>query len=92
MLGETLIKPAALKMANLILGTAAEGKLSQIHHLNDTISDRIENIIKDILTQVVEDLISSLATFSRACGISHVFARAPTLSCRLLQKFSLFSF
>ncbi|XP_073504145.1 protein FAM200C-like [Phyllobates terribilis] len=63
-IGETLIKPAALKMANLILGTAAEGKLSQIPLSNDTISDRIECMSKDILAQVVADLISSLAKFS----------------------------
>ncbi|XP_073501335.1 protein FAM200C-like [Phyllobates terribilis] len=63
-IGETLIKPAALKMANLILGTAAEGKLSQIPLSNDTISDRIERMSKDILAQVVTDLISSPAKFS----------------------------
>lgn len=61
---ETLIKPAALKMANLILGTAAEGKLSQIPLSNDTISDRIEDMSKDTLAQVVADLISSPAKFS----------------------------
>ncbi|XP_073529589.1 protein FAM200C-like [Phyllobates terribilis] len=63
-IGETLIKPAALKMANLILGTAAEGKLSQIPLSNDTISDRIECMSKDILAQVVADLISSPAKLS----------------------------
>lgn len=51
-------------MANLILGRAAESKLSQIPLLNDTIRDRIEDMSKDILTQVVTDLISSLAKFS----------------------------
>lgn len=63
-IGETLVKPAALKMANLILGTAAEGKLSQIPLSNDTVSDRIEDMSKDILAQVVVDLISSPAKFS----------------------------
>ncbi|KAL3969146.1 gap junction alpha-4 protein [Sarotherodon galilaeus] len=63
-IGETLVKPAALKMANLILGTAAEGKLSQIPLSNDTVSDRIEDMSKDILAQVVADLISSPAKFS----------------------------
>ncbi|XP_039459195.1 protein ZBED8-like [Oreochromis aureus] len=51
-------------MANLILGTAAEGKLSQIPLSNDTVSDRIEDMRKDILAQVVADLISSPAKFS----------------------------
>lgn len=63
-IGETLIRPEALKMANLILATAAEGKLSQIPLSNDTISDRIECMSKDILAQVVADVISSPATFS----------------------------
>uniref|UniRef100_A0A3B3HNV3 Uncharacterized protein n=1 Tax=Oryzias latipes TaxID=8090 RepID=A0A3B3HNV3_ORYLA len=64
-IGETLVKPAALKMANLILGTtAAEGKLSQIPLSNDTISDRIGDMSNDILAQVVADLISSPAKFS----------------------------
>lgn len=51
-------------MANLILGTAAKGKLSQIPLSNDTISERIEDTSQDILAQVVADLISSPATFS----------------------------
>ncbi|XP_073524942.1 protein FAM200C-like [Phyllobates terribilis] len=51
-------------MANLILGTAAEGKLSKIPLSNDTISDRIECMSKDILAQVIADLISSPAKFS----------------------------
>lgn len=63
-IGETLVKPAALKMANLILGTAAENRLSQISLSNDTISERIEDMSKDILAQVVTDLISSPAKFS----------------------------
>ncbi|XP_075712853.1 protein FAM200C-like [Rhinoderma darwinii] len=63
-IGETLIKPAVLKMANIMLGKEAEVKLSQIPLSNDTISDRIEDMSKDILTQVVANLISSPAKFS----------------------------
>ncbi|XP_040275794.1 protein ZBED8-like [Bufo bufo] len=63
-IGETLIKPAVLKMANIMLGKAAEVKLSQIPLSNDTISDRIEDMSKDILAQIVADLISSPAKFS----------------------------
>ena len=63
-IGETLIKPAVLKMANIMLGKEAEVKLSQIPLSNDTISDRIEDMSKDILAQVVADLISSPAKFS----------------------------
>ncbi|XP_051957444.1 protein ZBED8-like [Xyrauchen texanus] len=63
-IGETLIKPAVLKMANIMLGKVAEVKLSQIPLSNDTINDRIEDMSKDILAQVVADLISSPAKFS----------------------------
>ncbi|XP_040275822.1 protein ZBED8-like [Bufo bufo] len=63
-IGETLIKPAVLKMANIMLGKAAEVKLSQIPLSNNTISDRIEDMSKDILAQIVADLISSPAKFS----------------------------
>ena len=41
-IGENLLKPAALKMVNIMLGKAAEDKLSQIPLSNDTISSRID--------------------------------------------------
>ncbi|KAF2348764.1 hypothetical protein FHG87_020478 [Trinorchestia longiramus] len=63
-IGETLVKPAVLKMANIMLGKEAEVKLSQITLSNDTISDRIEDMSRDILAQAVADLISSPAKFS----------------------------
>ncbi|KAF2346976.1 hypothetical protein FHG87_022269 [Trinorchestia longiramus] len=63
-IGETLVKPALLKMANIMLGKEAEVKLSKIPLSKDTISDRIEDMSKDILAQVVADLISSPAKFS----------------------------
>lgn len=63
-IGETLVKPAALKMANIMLGKAAENKLSQIPLSDDTISRRIDDMSVDILTQVVADLISSPLKFS----------------------------
>ena len=63
-IGETLVKPAALKMANIMLGKAAENKLSQIPLSNDTISSRIDDMSNDILAQVVADLISSPAKFN----------------------------
>ena len=58
------MKPAALKMANILLGKAAENKLSQIPLLNDIISNRIDKKSDDILAQIVSDLISSPAKFS----------------------------
>ena len=63
-IGETLVKLAALKMANIMLGKAAEDKLSQIPLSNDTISSRMDDLSDDILAQVVADLISSPAKFS----------------------------
>ena len=57
------MKPAALKMANIMHGKAAENKLSQIPLLNDIISNRIDKS-DDILAQIVSDLISSPAKFS----------------------------
>ncbi|XP_045120467.1 protein ZBED8-like [Portunus trituberculatus] len=51
-------------MANIMLGKAAENKLSQIPLSNDTISSRIDDMSNDILAQVVADLISSPAKFS----------------------------
>ncbi|KAF2361054.1 hypothetical protein FHG87_008189 [Trinorchestia longiramus] len=63
-IGETLVKPAVLKMANIMLGEKTEVKLSQIPLSNGTISDRIEDMSKYILAQVFADLISSPAKFS----------------------------
>ena len=51
-------------MANIMLGKAAENKLSQIPFSNDTISNRIYKESDDILAQIVSDLLSSPAKFS----------------------------
>ncbi|KAF2345244.1 hypothetical protein FHG87_024000 [Trinorchestia longiramus] len=63
-IGVTLVKPAVLKMVNIMFGKVAEVKFSQITLSNDIISNRIENMSRDILAQVVADLISSPAKFS----------------------------
>ena len=58
-IGEKLVKAAALKMANIMLGKAAENKLSRISFSNDTISNRINKISDNMLAQIVSDLILS---------------------------------
>ena len=58
------MKRAALKMANIMLGKAAENELSQIPLSNDTTSNRIDKNSDDILAQIVLDLISSPAKFN----------------------------
>ena len=63
-IGKKLLKPAALKMANIMLGKAAENKLSQIPLSNNTISNRIDKMSDDILAQIVSDLILSPVKFS----------------------------
>ncbi|KAF2345157.1 protein of unknown function DUF4371 [Trinorchestia longiramus] len=63
-IGETLVKPAAWKMADIMLGKVTENELSQIPLSNDTISSRIDDMNNDILAQVVTDLISSQTKFS----------------------------
>uniref|UniRef100_UPI00358F5F6E protein FAM200C-like isoform X1 n=2 Tax=Myxine glutinosa TaxID=7769 RepID=UPI00358F5F6E len=63
-IGETLIKPATLKIANIMLGKAAENKLSLVPLSNDTIRCRIDDLSDDILAQVVADLVASPTKFS----------------------------
>ena len=63
-IGETLVKPAALLMANIMLGTAAKDKLSLVPFSNDIVKNRIDDISEDILHQVVADLKASHTKFS----------------------------
>ena len=63
-IGEKLVKPAALKMANIMLGKAAENKLSHVSLSNDTISNRIDKMGDNILAQIASDLISNPEKFS----------------------------
>ena len=63
-IGETLIKPAALRMANIMLGTAAKDKLSLVPLPNDIVKNRIDDISEDILHQVIAYLKASHTKFS----------------------------
>ena len=67
-IGEKLVKRAALKMANIMLGKAAENKSSQIPLWNDTISNSIDKMSDDLLAQIASDLISNPAKFSFLLG------------------------
>ena len=69
-ISEKLVKPGALKMANIMLGKAAKNKLSQIPLSNDSISNRIDTMSNDILAQIVSDLILSPAKFSLQFDVS----------------------
>ena len=63
-IGEPLVKSAALRMANIMLGTAAKDKLSVVPLSNDIIKNRIDDISEDILHQVVADLKASHTKFN----------------------------
>ena len=63
-IGETLVKPAALQLANIMLGKAAKDKLSLVPLSNNVVSSRINDMSEDILSQVVEKLKTSPTKFS----------------------------
>ena len=55
-IGETLVKPAAMQLAKIMLGKEAENKLSFVPFSNDVVKSRINDIGEYILSQVVADL------------------------------------
>ena len=55
-IGETLIKPCVLKMADKMLGKDAERKLESVSLSNSTIQRRIRDLSDDIKCQVVEEI------------------------------------
>lgn len=55
-IGETLIKPCALKMVNLVLGGDSEKKIQQIPLSDNTVSRRIEEMSIDIKEQVISEI------------------------------------
>lgn len=63
-IGETLVTPAVLNMANIMLRKVNENVLSQISLSNNTISRRIDGRNDNNLVQVVADLIPSFTKFS----------------------------
>ena len=55
-IGETLVKPAAMQLAKIMLGKEAENKLSLVPLSNKVVESRINDICENILSQVVADL------------------------------------
>ncbi|XP_042227367.1 zinc finger BED domain-containing protein 5-like [Homarus americanus] len=67
-IGETLIKPCALKMVMRVLGEASERKIQQISLSDDTVKRRISEMSDDIITSV-EAWIQSMkpSSFTPKC-------------------------
>ena len=63
-IGKTLVKPAALQMANIMLGKAAKDKLALVPFSNDFVKSPINDISEDIFNQVVADVKASPTKFS----------------------------
>ena len=63
-IAETLIKPCAMEMVELMCGKEAKNKLSHIPLSNNTIHDRIVEMSNDILIQVIEEIKGSRGKIS----------------------------
>lgn len=58
-IAEELVKPCALEIAKIVLGSEAYNKVKQISLSNDVIRSRIKAMSEDILQQIVEDIKNS---------------------------------
>ena len=63
-IAETLIKPCALEMTEIVCGSEKRKKLKSIPMSNNVIKSRIDDISENILKQVMEELASSPFAFS----------------------------
>ena len=63
-IGETLVKPCALVMVNLVCGPEEAKELSTVPLCNNTIKRRINDMSKHILAQVTQELQESRCRFS----------------------------
>ena len=63
-IGETLVKPAAMQLAKILLGKEAENKLSLVPLSNDVVKSQINDIGEDIFSQVVADSKAISTKFS----------------------------
>jgi len=83
-IGKTLEKPCAIMMTNLVCGPEEANKLESISLCNNTIKRRIEDMSKDIVAQVTQELRESRCRYSlqleestdvASCSQLLVFAR-----------------
>ncbi|XP_010991120.3 protein FAM200C isoform X2 [Camelus dromedarius] len=58
-IAEKLVKPCALEIAQIVLGPDAQKKLQQVPLSDDVIHSRIDEMSRDILQQVLEDIKAS---------------------------------
>ena len=63
-IAETLIKPCALEMTEIVCGSEQRKKLESIPMSNNVIKSKIDDISENILKQVMEELASSPLAFS----------------------------
>ena len=63
-IGESLVKPCAMDMVQILFGNEAKQKIAKIPMSNDTIHNRIEDMSHDIRWQVVEEIKASPAKIS----------------------------
>ena len=62
-IGHTLVKPAAMQLAKVMLGKEAENKLSFVPLSEDVVKSQLYDIGEDILSQVVADSKASPKKF-----------------------------
>ena len=72
--GEKLIKPSAVKMAQILLGRNDAERIDSVSLSGDTVNNRIADIINDILSQFIAQIQDS------PCRISLQFDETRILS------------
>uniref|UniRef100_UPI00358F1C07 zinc finger BED domain-containing protein 5-like n=1 Tax=Myxine glutinosa TaxID=7769 RepID=UPI00358F1C07 len=68
--GETLIKPCALKMARILLGEEAEKKFNKISLSNNTVQRRIADLSSDIKEQDVLEQVIKIVNYMKSSALN----------------------